>query len=200
MLLEVGGAPPRTSLTWRARIRDDDGFVWRAQGDAPVALSWTPAKPSAGAVAALRSLRPVVLEVRVEDPDGAASSRTLTRSFLADGVKVRRWREGTAGTLYLPAGRAEAALVVDPSGDAADVAPMAAALLASRGALVFVATAGGTGDPADVLRPLPDPPHNVRRLAALPLPPGVPARADADGAAWDELLSDLGAIPRRVAR
>src|SRR4051812_10295321 len=86
LLLEVGGAPPNTPLTWRARLRDDDGFVWRAKGAAPDALRWAPAKASAGDVATLRSLRPVDVDVRVEDPGGAASNRTITRTFLADGV------------------------------------------------------------------------------------------------------------------
>src|SRR3954454_6145851 len=72
LLLEVGGAPAGSALLWRARLRDDDGFVWRAEAPAADALAgaWAPAKPSAGAVAALRSLRAVDLDVRVEAPDG----------------------------------------------------------------------------------------------------------------------------------
>ena len=217
LLLEVGGAPPNTSLTWRARIRDDDGFVWRAEGSAPDALSWSPAKASAGDVAALRSLRPVTLDVRVEDPDGAASNRTITRSFVGDGMKVRRWREGPTGSLYLPAQPATTALILDardprdPASRDDSGAPdapessldapgeVAAALLASRGVLVFL-VAGGSGESGDVLAALPSTPARVERRAAVPLPPGVPARAAADAAAWDALLADLGARPRRLAR
>jgi hypothetical protein len=40
----------------------------------------------------------------------------------------------------------------------------------------------------------------ARRLDALPLPPGLPARTAPDAAAWDALLAQLGATPRRVAR
>src|SRR4051812_23006662 len=93
LLLEVGGAPPNAALTWRTRLRDDDGFVWRASGPSLADLTWAPAKPSAGDVAALRSLRPVDLDIRVEDPDGATASRTLKRTLLAEGVRVRRWKD-----------------------------------------------------------------------------------------------------------
>src|SRR4051812_45401198 len=136
LLLEVGGAPAGAALTWRARLRDDDGFVWRAEATRPEELltAWAPAKPqSAGPVAALRSLRPVAVDVRVEAPDGAASSRTVTRTLLAAGVKVRRWREGVTGSLHRPA-TAVAALLLDarpaPESAATEaVWPVAAALL-----------------------------------------------------------------------
>jgi hypothetical protein len=218
-LLDVSGAPPATELLWRARIRDDDGFVWRAEGPRPDALAWAPAKASAGPVAALASLRPVAVDVRVEAPDGATSSRTLTRTLLGKGVKVRRWRQDVTGSLYLPATPAAAALIVLPpppgtsrddstptidlqsSLDAAGsgLPAVVAALLASRGVLVFVVT-GGKGDARELVASLPTAPARIDTLAALPLPPGLPARAPGDAAAWDALLADLGATPRRVAR
>jgi hypothetical protein len=197
LLLEVSGAPPGAALTWRARIRDDDGFVWRATGERVDALTWAPAKPaSAGPIAALRSLRPIELDVRVEDPDGTGASRTLTRRLLAEGVKARRWKGDVSGTLYLPG---------EPTGGGAilpadDVAPLAAALLASRGVLVFV-LAGGDADAArEQLALVPSAAAEIEVLDAVPLPPGVPAREPADAAAWDALLHRLGARPRRVAR
>src|SRR3954452_23074138 len=105
LLLEVGGAPPNAALTWRARLRDADGFVWRAAAPSSEGLltAWVPAKPTAGPVAALRSLRPLDTDVRVEGADGAASNRTITRRLLDEGVRARRWKDAVAGTLYLPA-------------------------------------------------------------------------------------------------
>jgi hypothetical protein len=202
LLLEVGGAPPNTTLTWRARLRDDDGFVWRAEGASPAALTWAPAKPSsAGAVAALRSLRPVDLDVRVEDPDGATATRTLKRTLLAEGVRARRWKDGVAGTLSLPAEATGGAAILDARATEAEaVVPIAAALLASRGVLVFVLTRGTPEAAQEALAAVPSAPADVPMLDVVPLPPGVPARAPADPAAWDALLADLGARPRRVAR
>jgi hypothetical protein len=185
LLLEVGGAAPGSTLLWRTRILDDDGFVWRGEGPTLDALRWS---AKADGVAALRSLRPVELEVRVEGGDGTAT-RTLTRTVLDPAVKARRWKEGVTGRLLLPADPVATLLV-----DGEEPHPLvAAALLASRGVRVFVAA---SGDPAEL--PFPDP----RRLAALPVPPGLPARDDdaPDGAAWDALLADLAAQPRRVAR
>jgi hypothetical protein len=205
LLLDVGGAPPNAALTWRARLRDDDGFVWRAQAATPAGLltAWTPAKASAGGVAALRSLRPIDVDVRVEDPDGDASSRTITRSLLADGVKVRRWRKGVTGSLYLPVEPATAALILDATDPPATSPGPVAALLASRGVLVFVVTGGGAGAARDLVGALPNPPEVIAQRAAadVPLAPGVPARgAESDPAAWDALLATLGARARRVAR
>jgi hypothetical protein len=173
LLLEVGGATPNATLTWRGRLRDDDGFVWRAAAPTPEGLltAWVPAKPTAGPVAALRSLRPVDVDVRVEGTDGAASNRTITRRLMDDGVRARRWKDAVAGTLYLPTQTATATLLIDArepktatpqpaTPDAAgavaappaiaepataaglDAAPLAAALLASRGVLAFVLTSG----------------------------------------------------------
>jgi hypothetical protein len=185
LLLEVGGAAPSSTLLWRARIRDDDGFVWRAEGPSPESWRWS---AKSDGVAALRSLRPVELEVRVEGGDGTAT-RTLTRTVLDPAVKARRWKDGVTGRLLLPAEPASTLLV---DGEEPHTL-VAAALLASRGVRVFVAA---TGDPSSL--PFPDP---VQRLAALPVPPGLPAGDDAaDGAAWDALLAELGATPRRVAR
>lgn len=185
LALEVGGAAPDSALLWRTRIRDDDGFVWRGEGASLDALRWS---AKSGEHAALRSLRPVELEVRVEDPNGASATRTVTRTLLDPAVKVRRWKEGVTGRLFLPGGEPTATLVVEREGDAT---ALAAALLASRGVRVFVVA---SGDPSAL--PFADP----RRLDALPLPPGLPARDPADGAAWDALLAELGATPRRVAR
>jgi hypothetical protein len=201
LLLDVSGAPPNAPLTWRARLRDDDGFVWRASGKAPDALTWTAAKPSAGAVAALRSLRPVELDLRVEDPAGEGASRTVTRQLLADGVRARRWKQGVAGTLYLPADGAQRGAILDARApEAADVAPLVAALLASRGVLAFVLAKGAPDAAREALAGVPSAPAALDLLDDLPLPAGVPARAAADPAAWDALLARLGAQPRRVAR
>ncbi|HST42036.1 MAG TPA: hypothetical protein VLK58_21130 [Conexibacter sp.] len=206
------GGPAGDTLIWRARLRDDDGRVWRAQASDPLTLSdaWTPAKSSGGAVAALQSLRPVSLDVRVEAPDGRAASRTLTRSVLAEGARVRRWRDGLAATLFLPAQRTStSALVLDGTADeeAAAAAAPTAALLASRGVLVLLVTPPRRG--GDRERLLRDAAERLEQLAAsavelLPVPPptapGVPARADAHdrAVAWDELLARVGATPRAV--
>jgi hypothetical protein len=238
LLLEVGGAAPNAALTWRARLRDDDGFVWRAAAPTSQGLltAWVPAKPTAGPVAALRSLRPVDVDVRVEGTDGAASNRTITRRLMDEGVRPRRWKDAVAGTLYLPAQNATATLTIDarePQTAAAqpseldtagavaappaiaepataagiDAAPLAAALLASRGVLVLVLT-GGKDDPLvaarERLAQVPGAPERSETLSAaeVGVPPGVGFRgedqrtAEARGAAWDALLQRLGARPR----
>jgi len=237
----AGGA----ELLWRARTHDDDNRVWRASAARPEELNaaWAPAKATTGAVAALRSLRPVALELRAEAADGRAAARTVRRRLVADGVRVRRWRDGVAGTLLLPARETPCAAVVvtpaapGPASDAptprghrpnADAAPgpashspsplearpsaaapallppdallPVAALLASRGALVFATAQPGDGERAlELLAAIPAagraerPP---RLLSPLPLPPGLPARVAADAAAWDALLAELGADRR----
>jgi hypothetical protein len=238
LLLEVGGAAPNAALTWRGRFRDDDGFVWRAAASTSEGLltAWVPAKPTAGPVAALRSLRPIDVDVRVEGTDGAASNRTITRRLMDEGVRARRWKDAVAGTLYLPSQDATAALVIDarepktamaqpaeadaggaiaalpavaePEAAAGlDAAPLAAALLASRGALTFVLT-DGSGDPlaaaCDRLAQVPGAPERIETLSAadVGVPPGVGFRgedqraAEARGATWDALLARLGARPR----
>ncbi|MEY2441045.1 MAG: hypothetical protein QOJ46_471 [bacterium] len=224
ILLRVRGAGPAAEVTWRARYRDDDDRVWRASAATAedLATRWMPAKDSTGPLAALRSLRTVVIEVRAETSDGRGASRTLTRHVVADGVRVRRWRGGLAATLYVPPRPQPcAAVIVDATAGAAaaDVASLAAPLLASRGALVLVvAPSRGAADPLELAR---------ERLAAVPaarepillsaedpfapepaggvvLPPGVGARdrgphvAAARAAAWDALLARLGATPREL--
>ncbi|MDX6727597.1 MAG: hypothetical protein QOK49_2402 [Baekduia sp.] len=211
LLLEVGGAAPSSALVWRGRFRDDDGFVWRAAAPRSEWLStaWVPAKATAGPVAALRSLRPVDVDVRVEAPDGAAASRTVTRRLIDDGVRVRRWRDAVAGTLHLPAAPTGAAILIDATTPAAAEAPLlAAALLASRGVLVLVVTGGRGADPVaaaqEQLAAVPGATERVRTFAAadIPLPAGIGLRGeDQPGAvaranAWDALLSRLGARPR----
>lgn len=199
-------------LTWRARLRDDEGRVWRASAEraAELPAAWAPAKASTGPLAALQSLRPTAIDVRVEsDEDGRVASRTVTRRLLADGVRVRRWRTGLAATLHLPAAATPCAVVVlDATGGAepAATAALAAPLLASRGALVLVVPAGR--EPSDRLLAAAR-----EQLAAVPaaagaeavtiaplLPPGVPSSSDDDfaarAAAWDGLLETLGAAPR----
>jgi hypothetical protein len=215
LLLDVGGAPPGASLTWRARLRDDDGFVWRATAPTAAGLltAWVAAKPSAGPLMALRSLRPVDVDVRVEDPAGAGSSRTITRTLLGDGVRPRRWKGDVEGTLYLPSGDAVATQLIDAR-EASDAAPLAAALLASRGVLAFVLTGGKGADPAAAalqrLAQVPGAPASAdpraTPAAEIGVPPGVGFRGEpmagaiARGEAWDALLARLGARPRRVAR
>ena len=264
----AGGAAP----TWRARLRDDDGRVWRASADRPerLAAAWAPAKATTGPVAALQSLRPIALELRAEADDGRAAARTVRRRLLADGVRVRRWRDPVPGTLLLPAAATPCAAVVLPpaavgrptaapdrsaaagppaaaadppaagasaaaaadggppaatapgppaaatadpraaGASAAAAALPAAALLASRGAVVFVpARDEGLERAVELLAAVPAAARAaggaVRVLDAVPLPPGLPARRDpaaaaADAAAWDALLAALGARPRTSQR
>jgi hypothetical protein len=212
--LRVRGADAGEALVWRARYRDDDARVWRASGTTVTALvaGFAPAKPGgAPARAALASLRPVDVDVRVEAPDGRSAARTLTRRLVADGVRVRRWRDGVSATLALPAAPAPS-LVLDATGaepDAAAVAGLAAPLLASRGVLVLVvlpARAAGAGAglaPAlERLAAVPGaaPEPLVLAAAELVVPPGVGVRDDPDpagrAAAWDALLARIGARAR----
>src|SRR3954451_22668600 len=76
-----GGA----AATWRARIRDDDGRVWRAVAPRAEELEgvWAPAKP-AGPIAALTSLHPVKVDLRAELADGAFAVRTITRVLVGE--------------------------------------------------------------------------------------------------------------------
>ncbi|MDO8213496.1 hypothetical protein [Conexibacter sp. CPCC 206217] len=123
-------------VLWRARVRDDDGRVWRAVAPWPQQLvsAWAPAKSSAGDVAALQSLRPVALDLRVEAADGRTATRTFTRRLLGDGVRVRRWREGLAATLYLPAADAHGPAGAETTAAAGANGPAGAATTASAGA------------------------------------------------------------------
>ena len=206
-------------LTWRARYRDDDGRVWKAVAGTPadLAFAWEPAKPQTGPLAALGSLRPVNVDVRVETADGRAAGRQVTRLLLGEGVRARRWRDGPAAALYLPSDAVGSALVLDAtagSPHATAVATLAAALLASRGVVALAVTAGDLGVARDRLAAVPavggeaavlgvlDPYGDAPPAGGVVLPPGVAAR-DLDGspararaAAWDALLERLGARPR----
>lgn len=200
------------AVAWRARLRDDDGRVWRAAAADPLALAgaWRPGADASGrapaALPALQSLRPLTLEVRAEAADGRAAARAFTRLLLAEGVRVRRWRAPVAATLFLPAERrADAALLLDASGDAAGatpalVAPLAGALLASRGAVALVVPPRRGGGPAPLdaaAALLAQVARGEAEIVAPPPPPGIPGlAAAADGAAWDALLARLGALPR----
>lgn len=194
-------AAEHDDLLWRARLRDDDGRVWKATAERPehLAAGLAPSKPGTGPVPALGSLHPVRLDVHVEAADGRGAKRTFERRLLADGARVRRWREpDVRGTLMLPPpaaepGAAGRALLVDarlPDAGSEDplrllsavVAPLAAAVLASRGDVVLV-----VGDDLPDLAPAlerlaavpgsENPPRVVRALGAgdVPLlPPGIP--------------------------
>lgn len=199
-------APDGAALRWRARVRDDDGRVWRAWASSPAELSasWGPAKDGTGAVAALASLRPVDVDVRVEAEDGRAASRTLKRLLVAPQVKSRRWRGDVVATLHLPP-EPVATVLIDATHPAADVAVpgIAAALLASRGVLALLVPAPRRSTPGivkqarDQLAAVPGATDVRTVLAAdLPLPPNVPARGAPATERWDALLADLGARPR----
>jgi hypothetical protein len=216
LLLHARGAGPAEGLLWRARLRDDDGRVWRASAASAAALAdaWIPAKATTGRLAALQSLRPLSIEVRAEAADGRAASRTLARALVGEGVRIRRWREARLGaTLALPAAGAPpcATVAIDATAgpEAAAAGALAAALLASRGVLALVVPPPREPRPAaELLRRacerLAGVPGAGGEIAVLPalLPPGIPARADggaaapARAAAWDALLARLGARPR----
>ena len=179
---------------WQARLLDDDRRSWRAQASRAEALmdAWAPAKPGAGPVAALASLRPVRIDVRAETAEGAAASRTFERRLLGDGVQVRRWRApAPTATLFLPHGPAGGVVVLDAG------ATLAGALLASRGVVALV-VAGDEREPAlELLARVPAAAEQAPLVeAGVGAPPGVPAVAPADGAAWDALLARAGATPR----
>jgi hypothetical protein len=154
LALSVRGAG-NEGVLWRARYRDDDFRVWRASAARPedLTVAWRPSKPSTGPIASLQSLRPVRIDVRVESPDGRAAGRAITRRLVADGVRVRRWRDGLLATLYLPAGTPpRATVLVDSTAGPleAAVAGLAAPLLASRGVLVL-AVGPGRGEAAEAV-------------------------------------------------
>lgn len=193
-----GAGEQAGGVRWMARLRDDDGRVWRAEAGAAAALgtAWTcgDAPPPC---AALRSLRPAEIEVRAQLPDGRSASRTVRRRLLADGVEVRRWRDRAplAVTLYLPAERPATGVVLldQHAGEPVPWLPVAAALLASRGPLVATATTAGAGrragqadaiaDLAAALQALPQAGGAAAAvLTEVPLPPGLPAPAGTDAA------------------
>lgn len=135
--------PDGAELRWRGRIRDDDGRVWRASAGRAHELSWRwmPAKDGTGPIAALASLRPVSIDVRVETEDGRGAARTLRRQLVVPGVKSRRWRGEVAAVLHLPAAEVPAStLLIDATASeaAATVAALAGPLLAARGVLTLV--------------------------------------------------------------
>jgi hypothetical protein len=159
--------------SWKARLRDDDGRIWRCNGRtaAELGTDWAPAKQSSGTVAAARSLRPLEIELRAELPDGRSTTRTIKRRLLTDGVKVRRWR-GEHATLYIPATTPKLTLLI--TGSDAWLAP-AAALLASQGAIVLLAA------PAAEITALTEKlasataAGSVERIEPPPPPPGFPS-------------------------
>lgn len=188
------GAGSQPDAVWRAKLRDDDGRVWRAIASSPAGLAaaWVPAKSSTGHLAALASLRPLEIELRVELPDGRALARTVTRRLLAEGVRVRRWRDGLAATLHRPAADGpRPAVILDATrdADALPAAGPAAALLASRGviALVVGPPAGPRGGtPEEALD------HAAERLALVPgVPAAVPRLAVAPAESSAEAIAAL---------
>ena len=189
--LQVRGAEPGEELLWRARYRDDDVRVWRAAAARAADLSskWKPAKPSTGPQAALGSLRPVRIDVRVEAPDGRAAARTITREILGEGVKVRQWKDLSA-TLHIPEGEPRATAVIE-----GEAHPTVAPLLASRGLLVL-AVNGGLEEALERLATVPGATEPTT-LTGVPLPPNVGATdRPPQPEAWDALLERLGARPR----
>lgn len=206
LALRARGAGPGAALRWRARLRDDDHRVWRAEAARAedLAVAWAPAKAApTGPIAALRSLRPVAIEVRVEADDGRTATRTVRRRLVGEGVRVRRWREPFAATLHRPAGDPAATVRVDASAgdDALAVATVAAALLASRGVLVLVLAParGAAATPADAAAALAAVPGAGEPVSIdPPVPPGVPATSPGPAGDWDALLARLGARPRAV--
>jgi hypothetical protein len=204
-LLDVRGGGPAEALRWRARLRDDDGRIWRAEAESAAGLAegWAPAKAPPGPLAALRSLRPVAIDLRAEAPDGRAAARTVTRRLVGEGVRLRRWRDGVAATLHLPAGAPTATVLLDATvadDQEAAAAVLAAPLLASRGVLVLTVTQSAE-EAQERLATVPAAADLVPTvLPAGLVPPGVPTREPGDpaerAAAWDALLAVLGATPR----
>jgi len=185
-------------LVWRARYRDDDGHVWQAQAPFADRLSgtWRPRSANVTGVAALLSARPVAVDVRVEAPDGRSASRTLTRRLLGEGVQRRRWRDGLAATLHLPAGPARGVALLQGDGPAP---LLAAPLLASRGVLTLALASGPAGLALERLAAVPAATGPPEVVDDVPLAPNVGATEGdpaARAAAWDALLARLGAVPR----
>jgi hypothetical protein len=139
-------------------------------------------------VAALQSLRPVRVDLRVEAGDGRAAARSVTREILGEAVRVRRWG---AARLFLPAGEACATVVIE----AADA--IAPALLASRGALVLALASGSVEEARERLAAVPGAAEPITVEAVLP--PNLGGSSDADAVAWDALIARLGARPRQWA-
>src|SRR5918998_5749425 len=87
LALRLRGAGPDAQAVWHARLRDDDGLVFRARAERSEDLpaAWR----GKAAHAALGSLRPVRIDVRAETADGRAATRTFTRRIVGDGVRIR---------------------------------------------------------------------------------------------------------------
>jgi hypothetical protein len=183
--LTVRGVEAGEDVLWRARYRDDDMRVWlaAAAGASDLSSAWRPSKPSTGPVAALQSLRPVRIDVRVE-AGGRAAARSLTRELLSEGVRVRRW---AGARLFLPAESCATVLV-----ESAD--SIAPALLASRGVLVLAVASGSVDEARERLAAVPG---SADPITIEPVvPPNVGGSTEADAAAWDALIARLGARPR----
>ncbi len=182
-------------VRWRCRLVDDDGRSWRAQAPRAEELAgaWAPAKAGGRPVAALGSLRPVRLDVRAESAQGATASRTLERRLVADGVKVRRWRDpAPAATLFLPAAQTAGVAVLD-----ADATP-AGALLAARGVVALAVSGPARAAAVELLARVPAAAgHTPVVVEDIGPPPGVPALEPGDADAWAALLARLGARPVR---
>jgi hypothetical protein len=182
--LRLRGAGAGARVLWHARLRDDDGLVWRARAERPEELpaTWR----GKAAHAALHSLRPLRIDVRAETGDGRAATRTVTRLLVADDVRIRRWRDDLRATLHLPAAAPLVTVLVDAR-DGAAAPVLAAPLLASRGALVLTLTAGDPGAARERLEAVPGA-GEIRDLqgAAVPFPAGAPG-GDAPG--WAALVA-----------
>lgn len=228
--LNARGAGPDAEVKWQARYLDDDARVWRATATRSGDLlhTFTAAKAGTGPVAVLASLRPVSLEVRAQAADGRAATRTLVRRFLDDGVRARRWRDGLAATLHLPAGDPPpcATVLLDATAGpaAAHVATLAAPLLASRGVLVLsvspargdrgagellatarerlaaVPTAGSEVVTLRAVDPRADPEPGLDPATTVVLPPGVGARDASPAAASARAVAWDALIARLGAR
>ena len=123
------------------------------------------------------------IDVRAEAADGRAAARTITRLLVADGVRVRRWRDAVAAILHLPAGEPRATVLVDgPAG-------IAGALLASHGVLVLGVTGGDLAAAREMLAAVPGAAAPVELAAAdVPVPTGAPG---GEPERWSALLARL---------
>jgi hypothetical protein len=183
--LRARGAGPDAHVVWHARLRDDDGLVFRARADRAEDLpaAWR----GKAEQAALGSLRPLRIDVRAEAADGQAASRTITRRLLGDGVRIRRWRDDVRATLYLPADEEPVATVLVTG----DPAAAAVALMASRGVLVLVLPGGDLAAARERLAAVPGATTaTILEGPAVPIPPGAPGGSRA---AWETHLAELSA-------
>jgi hypothetical protein len=177
-------------VLWHARLRDDDGLVWRARAERAEDLpaTWRGKARSA----ALHSLRPLRIDVRAETRDGRAATRTITRLLVADGVRIRRWRDGLRATLHLPPKAPRATTLIDAR-EAATAPALAAPLLASRGAIVLTLGAGDPDEARERLAAVPGA-GEIQDLdgAAVPLPAGAPG---GDRGEWAAIVARALMLP-----